>query len=56
MGERRCANPLCSCEAVPGHDYCCEGCREQVMQNIASPCMCGHVSCEGTVKTSLAEG
>jgi hypothetical protein len=56
MSERHCANPLCNCEIAAGRDYCCDGCKEQVLVNIASPCMCGHSTCDGTVRTSLAEG
>jgi len=56
MDEQQCANPLCSCEAVNARGYCCEACREQSATGTASPCMCGHAACGGTVAESLAEG
>jgi hypothetical protein len=56
MGERHCANPLCSCEIAACRDYCCDACREQVATNMVAPCMCGHQACDGSVKTSLVEG
>ena len=56
MDEERCANPLCSCEAAGARGYCCEACLEQVAKGTASPCMCGHAACGGTVGESLMEG